>query len=219
MNTSSIAAALSKAQSKITGAIKDSTNPHFKSQFATLASVMDAIREPFAENGLAVVQPTVWLEGKLFIKTIIMHSSGESIEGIYPVICKDWNNPQAVGSGMSYGRRYALSSMVSLPQIDDDANEATEVVKPKFVPKEHTKSTEAYISKKGSDIGNYRIKVGKFKDRQLKEVDQLQIQDYITWLNQQAKANGKPLSGDWLEFAKIAEAYLFPNIDTTEPLT
>ena len=50
-----------------------------------------------------------------------MHSSGETIEGVYPVICKDWNNPQAVGSGMSYGRRYALSSMVSLPQIDDDA--------------------------------------------------------------------------------------------------
>lgn len=219
MTTSSIAAALSKAQSKITGAIKDSTNPHFKSQFATLASVMDAIREPFAENGLAVVQPTVWIDNKLFIKTIIMHSSGETIEGIYPVICKDWNNPQAVGSGMSYGRRYSLSSMVSLPQIDDDANEATEVVKPKYQPKEHTKSTEAYISKKGTDIGNYRIKVGKFKDRQLKEVDQLQVQDYLTWLNQQAKVQNKPLSGDWLEFAKIAESYLFPAIDTNEPLS
>ena len=103
-NISKIAAALSKAQAKITGAVKDSTNPHFKSHFATLASVMDAIREPFAENELSVVQPTVWINDKLFIKTIIMHSSGETIEGLYPVICKDWGNPQASGSG-AHGAR------------------------------------------------------------------------------------------------------------------
>ena len=65
-----IASALVKAQKEFGPALKSSTNPHFKSHFATLASVMDAIREPFAENGLAVVQPTVWIDNKLFIKPI-----------------------------------------------------------------------------------------------------------------------------------------------------
>lgn len=193
MNVSKIALALSKAQSNIHGAIKDSKNPHFNSSFATLESIMDAIREPFAQNELSVVQPTVWIDNKLFIKTMILHSSGELIEGLYPVITKDWNNPQAVGSGMSYARRYSLSAMVSLPQVDDDGNSATDIKESK--------------EPKSKPVG-YVVKVGKFKDRSLNAIDKLQLQDYLTWLHNSASEKGKPLSGDWLEFAKKAEVYL-----------
>lgn len=130
-----IALALSKAQSKIHGAIKDSNNPFFKSTYANLESVMEAIRVPFFENELSYVQPVVMMEGHPYVKTILMHSSGEYIESIYPVIAKEMNDPQKVGGGVTYARRYALASMCGVSQVDDDGNTAANVEAPKQAPK------------------------------------------------------------------------------------
>jgi ERF superfamily protein len=118
-------AALSKAQGEIRGAVKDSANPFFKSSYADLASVWEACREPLAKHGLCVVQfprsdgPTVVVE------TRIGHSSGQWLEGELTAHAKD-DGPQAIGSAITYLRRYSLQSVTGVAPEDDDGEAATD---------------------------------------------------------------------------------------------
>ena len=118
-----LAAALSKAQSAITGALKDSANPFFKSKYADLASCWDACRSQLAANNLAVIQTTEVTEAGTVLVTTLAHSSGEWMRGYLPVLTKD-AGPQGQGSGLTYARRYALAAIVGLAQIDDDGEAA-----------------------------------------------------------------------------------------------
>jgi hypothetical protein len=120
-----LAAALSKAQADITGALKDSSNPFFRSKYADLASCWDACRKQLAANNLCVIQITDLddLTNQTVLKTILAHSSGEYVKSITPILTKD-DSPQAQGSGITYARRYALAAIVGLAQIDDDAEAA-----------------------------------------------------------------------------------------------
>ena len=122
-NINELALALSKAQASITGALKDSANPFFKSKYADLASVLDACRAQLSGNGLCVTQTTDLIDGLVVVRTTLAHSSGQWISGILPVRAKD-DSPQAQGSGITYARRYALAAIVGLAQIDDDAEAA-----------------------------------------------------------------------------------------------
>ena len=114
-----LAAALAKAQGQMSGASKDSSNPFFKSKYADLHSVWEACRKPLSENGLAVVQ----LPNRDVLTTVLMHESGEYISSEIPILAKD-NSPQALGSAISYARRYALAAIVGVYQVDDDAEAA-----------------------------------------------------------------------------------------------
>lgn len=119
-----LADALAKAQGEITGALKDSANPFFKSKYADLASCWDACRAPLSRHGLAVIQTTDVSDLGVTIITTLAHSSGEWIRGwlrMVPVKA----DPQGIGSCITYARRYALAGMVGLAQIDDDANTAS----------------------------------------------------------------------------------------------
>lgn len=120
-----LAAALAKAQAKMGHAPKDSENPHFRNRFASLASVWDTWREVGPANGLAVTQlPTVTPHGPALV-TQITHSSGQWMRSVYPLRpVKD--DPQGMGSALTYARRYALSAMVGISQDDDDANAASD---------------------------------------------------------------------------------------------
>jgi hypothetical protein len=115
----SLAKALSAAQGKLRKAVKDSTNPHFRSRYADLESVIEAMREPFAAEGLSVVQLTVGAE----LVTIILHSSGEWIESAVPLLLLK-NDMQGVGSALTYARRYGLAAACGISQTDDDGNDA-----------------------------------------------------------------------------------------------
>lgn len=118
-----LAAALAKAQSEISGAVKDAANPFFKSKYADLESVWQACRKPLTDNGLSVVQTTHYTSDTLMLITTLMHASGEWIAGEMPVLMKDYS-PQAQGSGLTYARRYALAALVGVYQTDDDAEAA-----------------------------------------------------------------------------------------------
>jgi hypothetical protein len=120
-----LAAALSKAQADITGALKDSSNPFFKSKYADLASCWDACRKQLAANNLAVIQTVYvnWDKDESVLATTLAHSSGEWIRSELPIRAKD-GSPQAQGSAITYARRYALAAIVGLAQIDDDAEAA-----------------------------------------------------------------------------------------------
>jgi hypothetical protein len=119
-----LAGALAKAQGKITGALKDSANPFFKSKYADLASVWDACRSALSDNGLAVIQLTESDDSGVFVVTTLAHSSGQWMRSRLRLTPKD-DSPQAMGSAITYGRRYALAAMVGVAQVDDDGNAAS----------------------------------------------------------------------------------------------
>lgn len=128
-----LAEALAKAQGAIEGAKKDSQNPFFKSSYADLASVWDACRKPLSDNGLAVVQiPLVGMGEDVLLQTVIAHSSGEWISGVMSMKPTK-TDPQAIGSTLTYLRRYCLSAFAGIAPEDDDGNAASE--KPKFESK------------------------------------------------------------------------------------
>lgn len=120
-----LATALARAQSQVEGAKKDSTNPHFRSSYADLASVWDACREALTKNGLSVAQSTESTgEGAYGVTTMLLHASGQWISGtLYLRPAKD--DPQGAGSALTYARRYALAAMVGIAPEDDEANAAS----------------------------------------------------------------------------------------------
>jgi len=107
-------------------ASKDSTNPFHKSKYADLTSVREACVPALNEYGIAVLQPIVQIDGKNFVKTLLLHQSGESIESFTEIVYGKQNDAQAQGSGITYARRYGLQSLVALGAEDDDGNKATD---------------------------------------------------------------------------------------------
>ena len=118
-----LAAALVKAQSAMGGAKKDSTNPHFKTAYADLASVWDACRAPLANAGLSVVQLVSSDATHAIIETILAHSSGEWVSSLLAVPLTK-ADAQGLGSAITYGRRYALAAIVGVCPADDDGEAA-----------------------------------------------------------------------------------------------
>lgn len=124
--------AVLKAQKEMGDATKGAKNPFFKSQYADLNAIREACMPLLNENGIIVLQPTVHIDGKNFVKTILMHESGETIEGLTEILFAKTNDAQAQGSGITYARRYGLQSLVNIGAKDDDGNKASE--KPLQVP-------------------------------------------------------------------------------------
>lgn len=119
-NINEISAALAKVQGEIKAAQKDGSNPHFKSKFASLNSHWDVCREVLSKNGLIVTQlPNVTDDGKHMLVTMLCHSSGQWFKScmlLKPV--KD--DPQGMGSCLTYARRYMLSAIVGTTADDED---------------------------------------------------------------------------------------------------
>jgi hypothetical protein len=123
-NITDLAKALHRAQGKIKHAVKDSANPFFKSKYADLTSVWDAIRDAFQAEGLSVSQlPSISDQGTACLETILMHTTGQFIAGMCPLNPAK-NDPQGVGSAITYMRRYALQAVAGVCADDDDGEAA-----------------------------------------------------------------------------------------------
>ena len=117
--------AMVKVQAELKPAIKDSDNPFFKSKYADLPAVVHVSRKLLTDNGIAVYQVTDMDENGVYIVTQLTHESGQWIRGKYPVnpVKAD---PQAMGSAITYARRYAYCAMVGIvTDEDDDGNAAS----------------------------------------------------------------------------------------------
>lgn len=117
------AAAFIKASSEIRGAVKDSVNPHYKSKYADLESVIDAVKHHLINNGIMFVQSIVPGED-VEVATILIYKTGESLSlGSLkvPLAKKD---AQGYGSALTYARRYSLSTALGIPNVDDDGEVA-----------------------------------------------------------------------------------------------
>ncbi len=120
-----LAAALAKAQAEIQPAIKDSTNPFFKSKYADLSSVWNACKAPLTKNGLSVLQTMESQNGQLTLVTTLAHGSGQWIRSFLPIISQK-QDAQSIGSAITYMRRYSLAALVGVTtDEDDDGNAAT----------------------------------------------------------------------------------------------
>lgn len=119
-----ITKALCKVQAIVESAKKDASNPFFKSKYADLSAVWDAIRKPLTDNNLAVAQTTD-IDGEgVIVETLLLHISGEWIMGRLHIIPAKDRDPQAIGSAITYGRRYGLMAMIGVTPEDDDAEGA-----------------------------------------------------------------------------------------------
>ena len=116
-----ITTALLKAQKQIEGVDKNAKNPFFKSDYADLNSVIEAVQKPLNDNGIVLLQPVM----NEVVETTLFHAeSGEYITGETKIINAKANDPQAQGSAITYARRYGLMSMLALRAEDDDGEKA-----------------------------------------------------------------------------------------------
>ena len=119
-----LAGALAKAQLQIEPASKNATNPHFRSHYADLASIWDACRGPLNTNGLSIVQfPCDGEVGRTGLCTMLLHSSGEFISEVVTTRSQK-DDPQGLGSALTYLRRYALAAVVGVTATEDDDGNA-----------------------------------------------------------------------------------------------
>jgi hypothetical protein len=123
-NIADLAAALAKAQSQIEGARKGNVNPAFRSKYADLGAVWDAIREPLTSNGLAVLQQLGTDENRVSCTTMLLHASGQWIEFAPFTVPVTKQDAQGYGSAATYARRYSLMAAVGIAPIDDDGEAA-----------------------------------------------------------------------------------------------
>lgn len=126
-NVADIFGALAKAQAKIEGAIKGNVNPAFRSRYADLGAVWDAIREPLTTNGVGVLQQLTTGEEGISCTTVLTHSSGQWLEFEPLTVPLAKRDGHGVGSAATYCRRYSLMAAVGLAPIDDDGNAAVGV--------------------------------------------------------------------------------------------
>lgn len=126
-----LAAALAKAQGEIMPCPKDAANPYFKSKYASLPAVREAMQSAFAKNGLSVVQMPEVVDGQLKLRTLLLHSSGQCLDCGSLAAEVELANPQKIGSAITYFRRYALAAISqTVADEDDDGNAATHPAKP-----------------------------------------------------------------------------------------
>jgi hypothetical protein len=121
-----LVSALAKAQRVMKPAVYNRVNPHFKSRYADFASCMEACRVPLADNGLAVIQSCETIDGKISLITMLAHVSGQWMKSEFPIIPSKMDS-QAIGSAMTYAKRYSLCGMIGIvadEEGDDDGEAA-----------------------------------------------------------------------------------------------
>lgn len=108
------------------GVARNSTNPHFKNNYADLGAVCELVKPILARHGLAIFQsPGTVADGKLTLSATILHTSGRFMEYLMEMPVGDKMTAQAIGSATTYARRYQLKAIFCLADVDDDGEAAT----------------------------------------------------------------------------------------------
>lgn len=156
-----LAGALAAAQATMGHAHKDAKNPHYKSSYASLAAVIEAIREPLSKQGIAFVSLASTDGLTVSVETRLMHKSGEWLSSTATAAVRD-ASPQVVGSAQTYLRRYGLQAICGLA-ADDDDGEATRSSKPSVPPPPREKDATWEASRAGfcAELGRLGVEYEK----------------------------------------------------------
>jgi hypothetical protein len=150
---------LVKAQSEMTAVVKGNVNPAFKSKYADLASVIDAVLPALNKHGIALIQYPSFDGEVVTVETLLLHTTGESLASKLSMRPSK-QDPQGVGSAITYARRYALLAMCGVAPEDDDGQAASGPVQP-------TQRFAAYEAAPLADNGIKRLSSAQAKERGL----------------------------------------------------
>jgi len=114
---------LLKFQQKVEAIKKDSKNPFFKSNYFDINSLLKEIKPILNELELTLIQPLTTIEGRPALRTILLDGNKELVNDL--VILPDLQDPQKMGSAITYYRRYSIQSLLLLQAEDDDGNMAS----------------------------------------------------------------------------------------------
>ena len=165
-----IAEALSKFQAEVKNPANSATNPFFKSKYAPLNEILNDVRPLLSKYGLAVIQSPGSADGEhITITTLLLHNSGEWIQGAPLTLKAEKMTPQGAGICTTYGRRYALSAVLGISSEDDDDAQGLEGKKPadkpaqppKPAPKAETPPATTPPPEKPVDMAKWWAQVGK----------------------------------------------------------
>ena len=133
--TSNLATALIAAKHNFKPILKTKTNPHYKSKYACLDSILDAISEALAASDLLLIQPTEIENGIPILKTILIHApTGDRFESILPLPVL--TDPQKLGSALTYYRRYGICNLLAISPDEDDDGSKCSIPKAEFQSKQ-----------------------------------------------------------------------------------
>ena len=120
-----LASALVAAQKQFAPALKNSTNPHFKSKYVDLAGCVEAVIDALNDKGIALMQHCHESETGVIVETIFLHESGEQLSCGKLHVPASKHDAQGYGSALTYARRYSLMAACGIAPEDDDGNAAT----------------------------------------------------------------------------------------------
>lgn len=125
----SIHASFIAAQAEFGAAVKGAVNPHFKSRYADLSAVLEAVLPALNKHGLGLLYRVHDCDVGVRLEAVVIHTSGEELSSgiLHLPVAK--NDSQAVGSALSYGKRYLATGIFALQTADDDGNAATASMK------------------------------------------------------------------------------------------
>jgi hypothetical protein len=196
--TALLFAELSKFQKNMEGAKKDALNPHFKSKYADLESVVQCIKDYSKELKLSYTHVNYRIDGMDFLKTVLAYSDGEkfeTIESSLPLMLTGNNPMQAMGSAITYAKRYTLQGLYGIPSEDDDGNSS---VRPPI-----KKASEATIEDIKKEIEAAKTE-DDLKKVYIKHQSHTKIKSHIVPLLSEAKT---------ALIAKTTEEYLDDTLD------
>jgi hypothetical protein len=121
-----IAPAFIKAKQAFGPALKDKTNPAFRSKYADLGACIDAVEDALLANEIAMMQETFLDDSGVTVETVFLHASGEMIRGGKLHVPAAKQDPQGYGSALTYARRYSLMAACGIAAEDDDGNAASQ---------------------------------------------------------------------------------------------
>jgi hypothetical protein len=151
--TETLVTALARAQGQMRNVAFDRQNPHFKSKYASLAAILDMIRQPLSDNGLALTQTLEpFPEGLRLVTTL--RGYGETIESAHPLPSNV--KSQEFGSALTYARRYSLTAMLNVSaDDDDDANIAQSAKSNEIISPSQLIALEALIDESKANLGKF----------------------------------------------------------------
>ena len=125
-----------QAQKEMKVPAKDAINPFHKSKYASLASVIFAVKEALNKNNIIIIQKNRKDDAGMYIETILLHKNGTEVasDKLYLLLVKQ--DMQSVGSAITYARRYSLLSLCCLAAEDDDGNSTIDRANRKIAEKE-----------------------------------------------------------------------------------
>ncbi len=201
-----LAQALLEAQKEIKNALKDAKNPHFKNDYATLESVIDAVKDTANKFGVLIIQTNGKDELGHFTCTQLIHSESGELINSKTYLLIDKITMQGLGSAITYARRYDLAAMFCITQSDDDGNEASQSLK---TIKSITVNTPK-IETSNPDPSYVCMAGKKYAGKTLHEIGVDNVKSFGEYLLNAANETGKPLTGKFLEFVVEGEKYISP---------